>query len=215
MGFFDDLPVPPPPEPPPEPAMFPWMGPPAGWVGGWVPWHPVVMRSDDVHAVVTAVYAFPSGVLFTLSIRVRPSALPGSGPFDPPLMMGMHAADGPLFGVGFADGRRTAFHQPPQPPGEDPGGPVLSMCGGSGGGGREQLDVWLWPLPPVGPLTLVTAWPALEVAETVTTVDAGELLSAADRAEALWPEEPERQGGYSRTIESRAVPPGTVPEPDD
>lgn len=193
------------------------MGPPVGWVGGWVPWHVVVMRNRNVHAVVTEVYAFPTGVLFTLAVRVRPSALPNSsGPFDPPVTMSIGSSDGPLFGVGFADGQKTAFHRPPPPPDAGPEGPVLTMCGGTGGGGVDEMDVWLWPLPPEGPLTIVAAWPALEVPETAFRLGAAELLSAATRAEALWPEEPEpgHWSSYARSAEVRSDPAAGGPELD-
>lgn len=194
---------------------MPWMGPPGGWAGGWVPWHLVVMRNPDVHAVLTEVYAFPTGVLFTLAVRVRPSALPQrSGPFDPPPMMSIGTSDGPLFGMAFADGRKAAFHRPVPPPDVGPDWPVLTMCGGAGGGGVDEMAVWLWPLPPEGPLTIVAAWPALGVSETEATLDAADLISAATRAEALWPEEPEPGGwgSYARSVEVRPDPDAAGPE---
>lgn len=210
MSFFDDLPPPPPPPQLAEPETLPWMAPPAGWVGGWVPWHLVVMRNPNVYAVATEFQAFPNGVLFTLGIRIRPSALPASpGWPDPPLMLSMGTTDGPVLGIGFADGRKTAFHRPFPEPGREPEAPVLSTCGGSGGHGQEQLSVWLWPLPPEGPLTLAAAWPALDVEETETTVDAGELVAAATRAEELWPGEPPAGWGGVSTIEIRRPHPGT------
>lgn len=215
MGFFDDMPPQPPPVEASEPEPPPWMGPPPGWVGGWVPWHLVIMRNPDVYAVVTDVQAFPSGVLFTLLTRVRPGALPSRAPMpDPPLLMSMGSTDGPLFGVGFADGRKTAVHAPLPTPGEGSPGPVLSLCGGGGGGGQERLDVWLWPLPPEGPLSFAAAWPALGLEETVTTVDATELVAAAGTAERLWPADGRPGRGGSSVIEIRhpRPPPGVEPE---
>jgi hypothetical protein len=135
MGFFDDLPPPTPPVVGPQPEPPPWMGPPPGWVGGRVPWHVVVLRSPDVYVVVTHFQSFPHGALLTLDTRVRPGALGrGTGVPDPsPPMVSLRSGDGLLFGVSFADGRKTAIHAPLPAPGEDPPGPVLSFVGGTGG----------------------------------------------------------------------------------
>lgn len=206
MGFFDDMPPPPPPVEPPPMEVMPWMGPPPGWVGGWVPWHVVVMRNTNVRAVLTDVQAFPSGVLFTLAAWFRPGAFGSDdGPPRPPVMMSLGTADGPLLGVGFADGRKTALHSPLPSAGGEPDGPVLTLCGGGGGSAQEQMGLWLWPLPPDGPLDLVTAWPRAGIEETTITLDATELTSAADEAEELWPGEPRPEGwwGFSRIVEIR------------
>lgn len=215
VGFFDDLAPPPSPVPPPEPEKLPWMGPPAGWVGGWVPWHLVVLRSPDVYAVVTDFQAFPGGALFTLDTRVRPGVVRTFAPLpDPPPLM-ISARTGDLrFGVGFADGRKTALHSPvPTTAGQAPG-PVLSLCGGTGGGGRDRMEVWLWPLPPEGSLTFAASWPTLGIEETVTTVDATDLVAASARAEQLWPDEPMGQWGGVSTVEIRHPPDSPSPEPD-
>jgi hypothetical protein len=214
MGFFDDLPPPPPLTPPPPLEQMPWMGPPPGWVGGWVPWHIVVMRNAKVYAVLTDVQAFPTGVLFALKAWVRPGAFGRDhGPPEPPLIMSM-GTDGLLFGVAFADGRKTALHQPFPSPGVEPDGPVLTPFGGGGGGAQEQMVIWLWPLPPEGPLNLVTAWPRGGLEETTITVDAAELVSAANNAEELWPDEPRSDGwwGVWRSIEIRDDPEAGGPQ---
>lgn len=218
MGFFDEFPPPPPPTPPPRVDPMPWMGPPVGWVGGWVPWHIVVIRSADAYAVLTDVQAFPTGVLFTLAAWFRPDAFgTGDGPPEPPLMMSMGTAEGPLLGVGFADGRKTALHRALPRPGMEQDGPVLTLCGGSGGSAQEQMGIWLWPLPPEGPLTLVTAWPRGGIEETAITVDAAVLVSAANDAEELWPERPEPGDwwGFSKTTELRDDPGTQGPKLDD
>lgn len=187
---------------------MPWMGPPP-WIGGWVPWHVVVMRNANVYAVLTDVHAFPTGALFTVRAWFRPGAFGrADGPPEPPLMMSMGAADGPLIGVRFADGRKTALHQPFPSSGAEPDGPVLTPFGGGGSGAQEQMVLWLWPLPPAGPLSVGTAWPRGGVEETITTVDGAALVSAANNAEELWPEEAASDPwwGVSRSIEIRHDP---------
>jgi hypothetical protein len=185
MGFFDDFPPPP---PPPEPSRVehkPWMGPPPGWVGGWVPWHILLTHTSDVYSVITAVEAFPSGVQFTLASRFRPGAIDlHPRPGHP--MMGLGSPGGPLFGVGFADGRKVMAGRQFSPLDAQPDGPLLMPRGGGGGGEEWRMGMWLWPLPPPGPLTFVTAWPTLDIIETTLTVEATELIAAAERALRLW-----------------------------
>ena len=49
--------------------------------------------------------------------------------------------------------------------------------------------MWLWPLPPAGPLTFVCAWPAEGIEEISAQIDAAPILEAASRAIELWPDE--------------------------
>ncbi len=49
--------------------------------------------------------------------------------------------------------------------------------------------MWLWPLPPPGPLTFVCAWPAEGVEETHAQIDGAEILAASARAVELWPDD--------------------------
>jgi hypothetical protein len=76
-----------------------------------------------------------------------------------------------------------------------PDRPTLRPRSGSAGGGRSSAQMWLWPLPPLGPLTFVCAWPAEGVQETSAQIDAAPILSAASRAVEMWPDD-------------RSLPPG-------
>ncbi len=131
-------------------------------------------------------------------------------------MMWMGTADGPLIGVGFADGRKTALHQPLPSPGLEPDRPVLTEFGGGGSGVQEQMVLWLWPLPPEGPLTVATAWPRGGIEETIITVDGATLVSAANDAEELWPDEAASDPwwGVSRSVEVRQDPQAQGPKLD-
>ena len=57
-----------------------------------------------------------------------------------------------------------------------------------GGGSRDYLDVeaWVWPLPPEGPLGFVCEWPLAEIPLSRAVVDASVLRTAAVRATTLW-----------------------------
>jgi len=162
------------------------MGPPQGWVGGWVPWRVVLSHTDDIYALITEVEAFPSGVQFTLASRFRPGNFDlHPGPWREMLHPGQPG--GRMFGVGFADGRRAMVGRPFPPPFDDePTEPVLTLIGGGGGGEEWRMGMWLWPLPPPGPLTFVASWAEQGQEERATTVDATELINASRRAEQLW-----------------------------
>jgi hypothetical protein len=172
-----------------------------------VPWNLVVLRSADIHIVLTNVEAFHSGVGFTTVARFQPDVSEnGRGPGG--LLPNLWESSGLRLGVGFADGRKAVF-RPLVTFGydKDPPDPMLSHRGrghasalGGGPAHEFRVDVWLWPLPPPGPLSLVTAWPERGISETPTTVDAGELIDAAARSEQLWeapPDEPQRGAPFS------------------
>lgn len=170
----------------------PWAAPPPGWVGGWVPWHLVLVRTDNRYAVITEVSAFPSGLEFSVVARIRPESRSSFDSRMHQVRLAMHrgGSAGPRLGVAFCDGRKaalgavgTAF----RPPADRPTGPVITPLGGGGGGGDWRERFWLWPLPPPGPLTFVSAWPALGHTEQSVTADATALVAAAERAEHLWP----------------------------
>jgi hypothetical protein len=48
--------------------------------------------------------------------------------------------------------------------------------------------VWLWGLPPPGPLTFACQWPAEQIPPSQVELDAGLVLDAAARATSLWPD---------------------------
>lgn len=72
-------------------------------------------------------------------------------------------------------------------------GPVLTACHAersSGPDGRESLGLtlWLWPLPPPGPLMLVAAWPGRGLPEGAVTLDGEAIRAAAAAARPFWTE---------------------------
>jgi len=190
VSFFDDFPQPPEPPEPPIPERKPWMGAPPGWVGGWVPWHIVLVKTPDLLAVISGVEAYPTGVTLSLTLRARPDRDDDIPPFAGPRRAFFHGGvGGPRIGIGFADGRKAVlgrFHHTQ----EEPEGPLLLPGGGGGGGEEWHTNLWLWPLPPPGPLQLVVAWESEHVEERTFDLDATELTTAAERAEKLWDYDP-------------------------
>jgi hypothetical protein len=83
--------------------------------------------------------------------------------------------------VGDNDPRRW-----PRPTGDQPPDPPWLYQSTSGPDGGH---VWLWGLPPPGPLTFACHWPTEQLPPSQAELDAGLVLEAAARAQTLWPEE--------------------------
>jgi hypothetical protein len=202
VGFFD-------PSPPFEPlesvAQPAWIGPPDNVLGVGAPLRLLLGRSDRVAVAITGCTVYASGLLLDVAIRLRPKSLSPDerramvhgGPFrafDVP-------DDGQVLrlGVLYADGRKATTQNDRHAFGGDaPEGPVFMERGGGGGENAWDMRVWLWPLPPAGPLVFVAEWPTLGIEETRVETDATPLVDAADRVEELWPERgPPGGGGVS------------------
>jgi hypothetical protein len=184
VGFFDDLPAPPRPSDPRRVEYQPWHGPPPGWIGGYVPWRLLFGEDSDSFSFITEFEAFPTGVRFSIVSRYRPGG-PDADPRS--RMREIRGADGPRFGVGFADGRKALSSAWFSGAGiDEPTGPVLVPQGGGGGGQESRMGFWLWPLPPPGPVTFVSAWPARTAEERSVVADGSELVAAATQARQLW-----------------------------
>ncbi len=186
MSFFE----PPPPPPEPEDHRQPeWIGPPDNVLGVAVPLELLLARTAEVAVGVTCALAYPNGISFSLSVRRRTARRPHAGP-DPFFDHHSHRggelpADVFRFGFELADGSKVtnvvgfpAFDQTPER--------VLIQRGGSGGERTWDVEYWLWPLPPSGPLTVVCEWPSEGIELTRVEIDVAPLLDAASRSEALW-----------------------------
>jgi hypothetical protein len=209
VGFFE-----PPEGPEPGFAPFPepsgWVEPPRNQLGGPVPLRLLLARTEDVAVMVLGGAAYGSGFEFALSIRLReggssdPSADDPFGPNASEGGSGRQGLPGELlrFGIELSDGRK-ATSLGVYGGEEEPPGPVLSPRGGHGGGGAWDVEYWLWPLPPPGPLAFVCEWPARGIALTRAEIDAAIVRDAAESAETLWPSPP--GGGYGVRFHSRTA----------
>ncbi len=198
MAFFE-LPERPPPQvhrPPPSPA---WAGAPEGVLPGIVATELVIAETEQYAICVTRICAYPTGFTFELLTLAR------SYESVDPLMFGPHGAHrrrrrgehGDLepqelrYGIQFADGRKATSLQDRY--GTDSGAPasgiLLRQNGGGGGGRSYRQEMWVWPLPPPGPLSFVCEWPAAGIDLTRHDIDAAVVTDAATRARALWPSE--------------------------
>jgi len=161
----------------------------------------VLGRSDSALVAITASLVYSTGIGMILSVRLR-KQLRGlsSRMFD---LIGGNTTHGEeaaaherlWLGVEYPDGR-TAVNQAdnwPQSLTEDR--VVLTNGGGHGGTFSYDVQYWLAPLPPPGPLTFICTWPVVNIPETRTVVDGDEIARAATRTEILWPKQSEDEDG--------------------
>lgn len=185
----------------------------AGWEGP--PWHirpglvalsVVLGRSESTVVHLGGVRVYPEGVVLRLVVQVRETGRDtrrrvfayldhahGRGQLDLGYQPG-----GLRWGVGLSDGSRvTTLDRSPwageRPTDEDsapwfPSHPVLEPVGRpTAWADTWSRDIWLWPLPPIGPTRLVCEWTDRGIAETAVEIDPSPLRQAASDVEPLWP----------------------------
>lgn len=175
MSFFDS-PAPPPPTPP-QPRWPEWIKAPDGWLGGFVPVRLVLARTADLVITLGPFEAFPTGIRCALKVRSRES------------IYAFKALEGMQLGVAFPDGSRWqgVFGDWRTPVETPPPAPNVTPMGGGGSENDSQVELWLWPLPPAGPVTFALSWPARGIAETTAEIDGAVVRATAAEAQQLWP----------------------------
>jgi hypothetical protein len=169
------------------------MGPPHGLLPGVAAVELLIATNAKAAVYVGRCSAYPTG--FELEVRVLLSAdaedLDPSlnGPYHRPGYRGSNYEEMLKFGVEFSDGRKATNVGVRGTGASEPEQPVLWGMGGGGGGGRWRQDFWVWPLPPAGPIAFVCEWPAAGIALCRAETDAQQLLDAATRAVAVFPDE--------------------------
>lgn len=183
-----------------------WEGPPRQVRPGVVALSVVMGRSDSTAVQVKGAWAYPQGVVLRLVVRVRDTGRDarrrlfsylerahGRGALDLAWRPG-----GLRWGVELSDGQRvTTLDESPWAGGERPADadpaqwfpshPVLEPLGRpTGWADSWSRDIWLWPLPPDGPIRLVCDWTDRGIPETAVQVDAGPVRQAALQAKPLW-----------------------------
>jgi hypothetical protein len=207
-----------------------WMGPPEGWLGGFVPGQLVLAKTSDLVVSLGPMKAFPTGVEIAMTITSRE---PRGGPMMGFGGLGWPDDGGPLIGIGLSDGSKWQSGRSPLLPFsvEEPAAPYVHFHGGGGGGTTYRMELWLWPLPPEGPVTFAFAWSAKKIEEITAVVDGEAFRTAAGQAEKLWepltPEEQraaheqlirqsgQRPAGASGTMTLRAASPPSPDRPDE
>jgi hypothetical protein len=148
--------------------------------------------SSSAVIYLDALHCWPDGVGISLRALNRfARGLPGVPPgLRPPRREGLHV------GVAFADGRHAAYvdggrHSAQLERQRDEDEPVLLMSAGSMWGQfHRMVELYLAPLPPEGPLTLVVQWLEHEIEETRTDLDGSAIRAAAATVTDVWPDLP-------------------------
>jgi hypothetical protein len=188
MPFFEDVPEPPGWRPKPiEPRRRRWRGTPDDTLGAGVDLSTVVVRTEEIAILVSAIVAFPIGFSFSVVALSRTGAAEMS--------MWRHPRHGPgqgdalQFGVQFSDGSKaTNQHDFAFVPHDDDH-PRLIHHGAGGGGRRFSARYTCYPLPPSGPLLFVAAWPDKGIGETSVEVDGDLIRQPGLAAPPLWPDD--------------------------
>ena len=168
------------------PDLPEWFMPPP-MIGGYVTGPVVITRSGSLVIAARQVLAFPAGVEVEVEAHARGSragtaTAPADLPGHPPLE----------FHVRFADGREAA--QDDETGLHSGRGPMLVVTGSqiSSGGPDDPEDVrltlWIWPLPPPGPVTVTCSWPSRGLHDARLVLDGDAIQAAARRAQPFWPE---------------------------
>jgi hypothetical protein len=197
MPFFE--PEPPPPNLPPQPAG-PW-APPAwdrpseGTLPAIYPVGEIIHRSEDAIVELELLRVYPNGVSIGFAIRWNPNTPHEQAGGRMLMRRGPGGPYGfPRIGVRFADGRTAGqrggsfawMHDVEKDENGIPTQPVITGGGGGGSSYEYQFNVWVFPLPPEGPLEIHTMLSPPDGDETTTVLDGAAIRAAAARAHVIW-----------------------------
>jgi len=184
-------------EQPPEPPFTPkpWWQPPADEFAARVQIREFLARLPGAVIVVSHVDVFSVGMAIQIDWELR--RLDQSRSEWQRMMNGDHFSPTPemlRFGVALAN-RMTVTTVDRRGPDafttEPDGWSLTNMQGGGGGDDRRysgSAGLWLWPLPPSGPIELVGEWAARGVPESRIVLDGAALLEHVPDVQPLWPE---------------------------
>jgi hypothetical protein len=177
-----------------------WQGPPTDVLGTVVPVQQFVARTDHAVVALQHLIALPEGCILSLRLAVRRGSLDESAWND---VLGTASVghpdltapeEGLTFGVRFPDGSRatTVEHSIKgwAPRSDRPERPMLVEIGSESSSddqyfnGRQEL--WIWPLPPLGPFEFVVEWQSLGLDLTSHTLDGSAVVRAAEDARPFW-----------------------------
>ena len=178
------------------PRMPDWMHQPSDEVGVLVPHAAVIARSRQALVALAGFRVYSIGVQILLMLRTLSEFVLEDPTGVRELMRRMiDPTNDSLpetvfrFGVEFSDGRRaTSLDRNWFGPDWQTKPPPLIHLGMTGGGGGAAFDwqLWLWPLPPPGVVTLVCEYPHVGIALTRYEIDTAPLLEAASQSIKLW-----------------------------
>ncbi len=141
----------------------------------------VLLARNDVAAMwIGGVVAYSGGFQFIqIGVIQDPSRIDGE-------------RDGPMMGLQFADGRQRTYKGMPFRPFPNNLVPEQLLWTVQG---HWNPTGWffIWsvsPLPPRGPVTIVSSFEGAAIEESIRVIDPGPILEAASRATSIWPLRP-------------------------
>lgn len=183
-----------------------------------IPLDRVLIDTADLAAFVAAVHVYPSGFLFTLSSRLRPTAsAEAEEAFAQEFSFGgrhhvpaAQAERSLRVGVRFADGRGGALnpnfrwlaHFEP----DQAALPLVRTGRTSSDTAMADCEIWVVGLPAEGDVELFYRWLTLGVPEASIAIDGDALRSAAARAVVLWDEPTAEKPQPPETPENPGTP---------
>lgn len=173
-----------------------WVAPPQWTLPGLVPVELILARTTTAAICMTGIAAYPEGFEFDVRTMSASEDDPFGEPFSPGPLRARAMSEGELpdtllrFGLQFADGAKvTNLTEAGGCGSQPPRGPVMRSGGGGGGGLSWTQSMYVWPLPPDGPLAVVVEWPAQGIALTRTELDGALVRRAASRAQVVFSDE--------------------------
>lgn len=203
MTFFSADAEPPEPSEPPELEPPRWWGPPEDELATLLPVREVLGTTEQASVALVWALVHSDGVAFRVERRLRRGDLPAREWQQLVTEFAEHGMFGELedpaarlrFGVVLGDGEQVLDSHPfgqGKDPNVMPTHHVLVRSGGGSGGSDRFYSgsdtLWLWPLPPSGPIELVMQWPALGIGEVRVALDGDRILDLAQQVVPLWPE---------------------------
>lgn len=192
MNFFEDEPRPRPVFPLPDRELFGYNG--RAWhaapdeyiVPAILPWSLPLARSERTVVAMRSIDVWPEAVTLRISVYGLDNLTENSrgGLAGQRKVPDQHAL---LIGVLFADGSRASSDTISMPSATRPDHPVLRVETGDNGQFHVRHDVFVWPLPPDGPMNVIVQWLDRDISETFTELDGSAIRAAATEAREIWP----------------------------
>jgi hypothetical protein len=192
MTFFEERSRPRPVFPIPDKELYgysgrPWVDAPEEYiVPAVLPWSVPLGRSERTIVALRNIEVWPEAMTLRVSVYALDNLLEDArnglvGHSRVPDRRSL------LIGVLFADGSRAGSDTISMPSPTRPDHPVLRADSGGGSQFHFQHTVFIWPLPPAGPMHLVVQWLDREIAESRTELDGTAIRAAATEAREVWP----------------------------
>jgi hypothetical protein len=187
MSFFEPLP---PPGRPGERRWSPpaWDRPSEGALPATLALDVLLHESEDTVWVIPTLDVYPNGFRVNVALYLNPhhqreiQERIQRGPMGM-LRLGVRFADGRVGGQGV----RSAPTNVAKDGQGLPIAPYVGFSGGGGGSGGWHFTVWVFPLPPDGPLEIFVAPPSPAPPDEFNVViDGSAVRAAAERARVIW-----------------------------